>query len=420
MFAEQGLRMIAGLFVGLWVARYLGPEQFGIFSYSTAFVAIFAGIAKLGLDSILVRELVNHPEKANVYLGTAFWLKIFGAVTVFVIIATTTLLGNNDHTTNIYILIIASGIIFQSFEVIDFYFQSKVMAKCVSICKLTQLTLSSFLKVWFVLNGSDLLWFVIVSLIDQVSLALTLALAFHFNKTYNFYNKFDFKLATTTIRNSWPMILSGLAIALYMRLDQIMIQQILGNTEVGLYTAAIRLTEATYFIPVLVSTSLFPAIVSAKKISDNLYYKRLQQLFSLLVLISIVSSLGITLTSDWLIENLYGSSFKQASEVLILSAWSSVFVFLGVASGSWYTCENLQKLAFYRTLSGLILNVVLNIILIPSYGIKGAAIASLFSQAMAALFFDFFTKKTKMLFFMKFKAFYLKSLILNTGKLNVK
>ena len=151
MFGEQVLRMASGLLVGIWVARYLGPEQFGLFSYALAFVSIFSGLAKLGLDGIVVRDLVNHPHQRDVYLGTAFWLKFVGAFVMLGIVALATLFTSNDHTTNLYVFIISSGIIFQSFEVVDFYFQSKVLSKFVSICKITQLAVSSALKIYFVL-----------------------------------------------------------------------------------------------------------------------------------------------------------------------------------------------------------------------------------------------------------------------------
>ena len=209
MFGEQVLRIIAGLFVGIWVARYLGPKQFGMFSYVTAFVAIFSTIAKLGLDGIVVRDLVNDPLKSNAYLGTAFWLKLFGGLIALGVIVFATLLTSNDHTTNLYIFIIASGIIFQSFEVVDFYFQSRVLSKFVSLCKMTQLLLSSLLKIYFVLTGADLFWFVVVSFIDQLSLAVTLYIAYKYQKNDNFYHHFDLGVAKNFLKFSWPMIFSS-------------------------------------------------------------------------------------------------------------------------------------------------------------------------------------------------------------------
>lgn len=404
MFGEQILRMIAGVLVGIWVARYLGPEQFGIFSYAISFVALFGSVAKLGLDSIVVRDLVNTPDKRDRYLGTAFWLKIAGAVLSLGLVAFATQFTNNDTTTNLYIFIIASGIVFQAFEVVDFYFQSKVLSKFVSLCKITQLFLSSIIKVYFVLTNADLLWFVLVSVFDQITLALTLYLAYRYQKIGQFFCHFDQLTAKKLIKNSWPIILSGIVVMIYMRIDQIMIKEILGAKEVGVYSAAVRLSEVWYFIPVLICNSLFPAIVNAKKVSEELYYARLQHLYTFMIWMAIAIALPITFLSDWLVVFLYGPAYREAGGVLAIQVWAGIFVFLGVASGKWFISENLQMLSFWRVLSGVFVNVFLNIFLIPSYGIEGAAMATLLSQVMAAYLFDIFNKKTRGLFICKSKA----------------
>jgi O-antigen/teichoic acid export membrane protein len=401
LFGEQMLRMASGLLVGIWVARYLGPEQFGVFSYAIAFVAIFGSVAKLGLDGIVVRELVNEPQKRDIYLGTAFWLKLIGALAMLAIIAFATLFTSNDHTTNLYIFIIASGIIFQSFEVVDFYFQSKVLSKFVSLSKMAQLLLSSLLKIYFVLTGADLFWFVVVSLIDQFTLAVALYIAYTYQKLGSFYRHFDLRIAKKLLKNSWPLIFSSLVVMIYMRIDQVMIKEMLGAKEVGLYSAAVRLSEVWYFIPMVITSSLFPAIFSAKKVSKELYYTRLQRLYTFMVWAAIAIALPITFLSDWLVTLLYGEVYRDAGQVLMIHIWTNVFVYLGVASGSWFVSENLQRFSFYRTFSGAVINVVLNLFLIPIYGIAGAAIATLVAQVMAAFVFDVFTIKTRKTFFMK-------------------
>ncbi len=411
MFGEQILRMASGLLVGIWVARYLGPEQFGLFSYALAFVSIFSGLAKLGLDGIVVRDLVNHPHQRDVYLGTAFWLKFVGAFVMLGVVALATLFTSNDHTTNLYVFIIASGIIFQSFEVVDFYFQSKVLSKFVSICKITQLAVSSALKVYFVLTGADLIWFVVVTLADQFLLALTLFIAYRYQKLGSFYQYFDITLAKKLLKNSWPLILSGLAVALYMRIDQIMIKEMLGDKEAGIYSAAVRLSEVWYFIPVIITSSLFPAIVSAKKISEELYYTRLQRLYTLMVWIAIGIALPMTFLCGWLVALLYGEAYAGAAQVLMIHIWAGIFVFLGVASGSWFNNENLQQYSFYRTVLGALINIGLNLALIPRFGVVGAAIATVIAQSIAALFFDLYTTKTRIAFFMKIKTVYFAGLI---------
>ena len=411
MFGEQVLRILAGLFVGIYVARYLGPEQFGVYSYAMAFVALFGTIAKLGLDSIVVRDLVNHPEERDVYLGTAFWLKLIGALLTLSLLAIAVQFTGNDAMTNLYIFIIGSGLIFQSFDVVDSYFQSKVLSKYVSIAKLIQLALSSVLKLYFIFIQADLFWFVLVSLIDQITVALSLVFAYWRQKIGGFFWCFNVGTAKAMLRNSWPLILSGVAVMLYMRIDQIMIKEMLGEREVGLYSAAVRLSEAWYFVPAIITTSLFPAIVNAKKTSEDLYHARLQRLYTTLVWLAIAIAVLMTFLSDWLITLLYGEAYKDAGQVLIIHIWAGVFVSIGVASGSWFTSENLQRYAFYRTSLGAMINVIFNLLLIRNFGLIGAAIATVIAQSMAAFFFDILTKKTRVVFYMKLKTLYFANLI---------
>lgn len=401
MFAEQLLRMVAGLLVGIWVARYLGPEQFGIFSYAIAFASLFSSIAKLGLDGIVVRDLVREPEQRDRYLGTAFWLKLGGALIMLGAVALATQFTSSDHLTNLYVLIIASGAIFQSFEVVDFYFQSQVLSKFVSICKMTQLLISSILKLYFIFTGADLIWFVLVTLVDQFTLALSLYLAYRYQKLGSFYRHrhFDMKTARQLLKDSWPLIFSGLVVMIYMRIDQIMIKEMLGEREVGLYSAAVRLSEVWYFIPMIITASLFPSIVNAKKISEQLYYTRLRRLYTFMVWLAITIALPMTFLSDWLVTLLYGEAYREAGQVLTIHIWAGVFVFIGVASSKWFISEGLQKYLTINTVVGAIMNILLNLFLIPKYGVYGAAIATVISQAVASYFMNLIFQQTRLNFF---------------------
>lgn len=395
MFAEQVLRIIAGLFVGIYVARYLGPEQFGVYSYAVAFVALFGTIARLGLDGIVVRDLVNHPEEPHVYLGTAFWLKLIGALVTLVLLALAVQFTSNDATTNLYIFIIASGLIFQSFDVVDFHFQSKVLLKYVSISRLIQLALSSVLKLYFIFIQADLFWFVMVSLIDQISLALTLAISYWRQRIGSFFGRFDVETAMLMLSNSWPLILSGIAISLYMRIDQIMIKEMLGERDVGLYSAAVRLSEAWYFVPVIVATSLFPAILNAKKLNPKLYSERLRRLYAIMIYSAVGVALPVTFMAESIVVTLYGIHYQGAGLVLAIHIWAGIFVALGVVNGSWFLAENLQKLATLNTLIGAAVNVILNYFFIPIYGIAGVAFATFASYGVAAYVSLFLYKKTR-------------------------
>lgn len=406
LLGEQVLRLLVGLFVGIYVARYLGPEQFGVYSYALAFVALFAAIAKLGLDGIVVRDLVTHPERRDVYLGTAFWLKLTGASLALGMLGIAVQFTLNDATTNLYIFIIGSGLVFQSFEVVDFYFQSKVLSKYVAIAKMVQLVLSSILRLYLIFVRADLFWFVLVSVIDQISLALSLIFAYWRQKVGSFVWRFDMGIAATMLRNSWPLILSGIAVMTYMKIDQIMIKEMLGERDLGLYSAAVKLSEAWYFVPVIITASIFPAIVNAKKIDRGLYLERLQKLCTLMTWLAIVVALPMTFLADSVVGLLYGDHYLDAGSVLAIHIWGAVFVFLGVASGVFFTAENYTRKTFYRTVLGAISNVVLNLALIPRYGINGAAVATVLSQFIANFLYDFFDHSTRDVVIIKIRALF--------------
>jgi len=387
--------MFAGLLVGIWVARYLGPNQFGLFSYSIAFASIFSSIAKLGLDGVVVRDLVRYPSRRDLYMGTAFWLKLMGAGVMLAIMAFAVQLTSNDATTSLYIIIIASGTVFQSFEVVDFYFQSKVLSKFVSICKLVQLFISSLLKLYLIFANADLIWFVVVTLVDQITLSTAFCIAYRHQRVGGFYNSFDFEIGRKFLVNGWPLIISSFIIMIYMRIDQVMIKEMLGEKEVGLYSAASRVSEVWYFIPVLITNSLFPSIVNAKEKSIELYYLRLNKLYFLMFWMAVVIALPVTFFSKFIINIMYGEYYGDAANVLVVQIWAGIFVFIGVASSKWFISEGLQKYLTFNTMAGAILNVFLNLILIPKFGIVGSAIATIASQSVASYFMNLFFKDTR-------------------------
>lgn len=395
MLSEQVLRLISGLFVGIWVARFLGPEQFGVFNYVIAFVAVFSSIAKLGLDSIVVRNLVNEPDRRDAYLGTAFWLKISAALSTILFIAFATWLTNDNNTTRLYILIIASGMIFQSFEVIDFYFQSKVLSKFVSLCKVTQLFISSLLKIYFVLIGADLFWFVVVSLIDQVTLAIALYYAYRHQKIGNFYRSFDWSITKCLLKDSWPLIFSGVVLMVQARVDQLMIKDLLGNTELGYYSSALRLVEVFSFIPVILTTSLFPAIVNAKRISAALYESRMFNLYRLMMFLFLIIAIPMSVFGDQIITFLYKDAFAPAGPLLSIMVIRLFFTNFGVVRGAYLMTENLMTYSLVTMTIGTVVNVILNYYWIPRFHSTGAIWASLVSFMVTTFLIDFYYRKTR-------------------------
>lgn len=406
LLIEKIIRFLSALFLGIWMARLLGPEGFGQFSYIESYVALFMVFSTLGLDSIIIRELVRDQTKKHVLLGTTFMLKLIGAFVLIMLISLTFLFNNNTVETNSLILILSLGTIAQSFNVIDFYFQSQVLSKYVVCVKIFTILLSTVFKSFLLFHQASLFWIIVAFSLDFLMIGIGL-LYFYSRKVDSLRNwSFDLNLAKKLLKNSWPLILNGLMVSLYMKTDQVMVVNMLGEEANGQYAAAVRLSEVSYFLPTIIASSVFPAIIQAKKKSMQFYHKRLRQLFSLMTWISILLILPIVLFSDWIIQILYGSSYIEASSILKIHMWSFWFVALGVSSGYWYINEGLEKKAFLRTFFAALLNIILNWIFISEYGIIGVSVVTLISLSFSGLLFDLFFKKTRKLFLMKLSIFF--------------
>lgn len=406
LMGEKILRMFMGLFVGIWVARYLGPEQFGLLSYAQSFVFLFTAIATLGLDNIVVRELVRDGSRRDVLLGTSFALKLVGSLFILPFLWVAVQFTSNDGYTNVIIFITALATIFQSFNVIDFYYQSTVMSKYVALANTVCLMLSSLMKIILIINHAPLIAFAWMAVFDSVVLAVGLVY-FYLIKTKQKLTgwRFDSNIAKQLLKDSYPLIISGVMISLYMRIDQVMIKEMLDTSAVGQFAAAVRISEAWYFVPMALCNSLFPAIANAKKNDSQLYIDRLSKLYAIITWLGLAMGLFVSLFDYYIIDILYGNQYIEAVKVLNIHIWTGLFVGLGVASNIWLNIENLNHLAMQRTFLGLVTNIVLNFLLAKKYGVVGVAFATLLSQMMATLIFDWFNKKTREQFFLKLSSF---------------
>ena len=410
LLGERALRIAVSLFVGIYVARYLGPERFGLLSYALSFVGIFVALATLGLDEVVVRELIKTPEQREKILGSSFLLKLVGTLLMWAAILVAIPLTENDLQTNILIIIIAFGTVFQALNVIDLNFQAKVKSKYVVHAQFVQLIISSIVKIILVVNEAPLIWFASVYSLDVIVLAMGLVFAYLYNGDNIFSWKWSFETSKYLLHDSWPLIFAGVVISVYMKIDQVMIKEMLGAKEVGLYAAAVKLSEAWYFIPMAIASSLFPAIINAKVYQKEVYYQRLQKLYDLMVWIAIAIALPTTFLSTLVVEFLYGKEYLGSSSVLIIHIWTAVFVFLGVASSKYLLAENFIKKTFYRTFIGALLNIIMNYYLIGIIGIQGAAISTLVSHFFAAYFYDILDKDLRIMFIMKTKSLFFYSL----------
>ena len=410
LMVERILRMGVSLFVGIYVARYLGPERYGFLSYANSFVGIFLAFATLGLDEIVVRELVKSPEQREIILGSSFFLKLVGTLLMWMAILAAVPFTENDLKANILITIIAFGAVFQAFNVIDFNFQAKVKSKYVVHAQFVQLIVSSIVKIILVVNESPLIWFASVYCLDAIVLAGGLVFVYFYNGENIFCWKWSFETSKYLLHDSWPLILAGVVVSIYMKIDQVMIKEMLGAKEVGLYAAAVKLSEAWYFLPMAITSSLFPAIINAKIYQKEDYFQRLQKLYDLMVWIAVAIALPTAILSPWIVELLYGNEYLESSSVLIIHIWSGIFVFLGVASSKYLLAENYIKKTFYRTFVGALLNIIMNYYLIGIMGIEGAALSTFASHFFAAYFYDILDKDLRKMFILKTKSLFLYSL----------
>lgn len=412
LFFDKLFRIGVGLFVGVWVARYLGPEQFGQLNYVIAFVGLFGSIAGLGLNGIVVRDIITNPEKTNTTMGTAFILLVLAALFSIVLsVVTIAWLRPNDNTTLLMVTLLSFGLLFRSSEVTAYWFESQLQSRYTILVENSIFLVMATLKISMIINKAPLILFVWISLIEAILVSIGLIAIYH-RKTKQLINwNISIARAKAILSESWPLALSGITIMIYMRIDQIMLGEMIGNDAVGIYSAATKISEMWYFVPMAIVTSLFPSIISAKAKDEKTYNNYMQKIYSILFITSFVIALIIQISSDWIIRNIYGGNFQGAAELLKIHIWTGIFVSMGIASSNWYLSEGLQKLAFYRTLLGAVVNITGNYIFIPLYGATGAALSTLISQISAAYLFDLTHSKTRVAFVMKSASFLLAGLI---------
>ena len=384
LLGERILRMAISLFVGIYVARYLGPERYGLLSYALSFVWLFSSLASFGLDDILVRELVKIPDQRQNLIGTVFWLKLFGTLVMGTAIATVMQFKTEDQQTYWLIAIITFGFIFQATNVVELYFQAQVQSKFTVRAQVVQLFITSIFKIFLVFSEAELVWFALALMLDQALVALLFLILYRWKVERFPFFYLNWGKTKLLIKDAWPLIFSGVMISVYMKIDQVMLKEMLNAKAVGVYAAAVKLCEAWYFVPTVFTASLFPAIISAKQKNEELYKNRLQKLYDLMVWGSLGVALITTFSADKVIIILYGVEFNGAANVLRIYIWAGVFTFLGVASFKWLIAENLQHISFYLYAIGSIVNIVCNWFLIPIYGISGAAFATFISYGIAS------------------------------------
>ncbi len=402
LFVDKILRMGVGFFVGVWVVRYLGPERYGALNFALAFVALFSVLANLGLEGIVVRDIVHDPSHRDETLASAFAMRLIGGgVTLILAVAMIAVIRPKESIYWWLVGIAATATIFQALDVIDYWYQAEVKSKYTVYARNAAFLIIALLKIILLVTHAPLVAFAWAGFIEIALASLALLFVYRSQGQSLKPQMATISMAKRLLRQSWPLVVSSLFVVILMRIDQVMLGQMRGAKDVGIFSAALALSEIWYFVPMAITSSVFPAMVHAWKTDATLFYLRLKQLYLLMVWLSLAVAVPLTLFSGKFVAMIYGSEYRSSAVVLSIHCWAGIFLFLGVVSNMWYLLENLNRYTLYRCIVGATVNVVLNLVLIPAFGAKGAAISTLVAQAMASYLFDLVNKRTRILFSLK-------------------
>ncbi len=387
MFFGQMFSLIVSFFIGAWIARYLGPENYGVLSYALAFSGVFSFIASFGIDGILSRELIKTPGNRDLLLGSSFFLKLVGGFIALVLCIVGTFLFQISLVARSLIILYSFNFVLQSINVIQIYFQTEVKSKYNVGSQMVAMIITSILKISIIVLNKGVIWIMLIYFLDSIWLGIGFIITYKKVglKLRNW--KFNQHIVINLLKNSWPLMLAIAAGSIYLRIDQIMVGALLGNYKVGIYAAGVKISEVLYFIPGVICGSLFPAIVNAKKTSIQIYKHRLKNFYILMTVIPIALAIPITFFARPIIYTLFGSGYLESVNILRVYVWSSVGLYLGQAMSQYLISENSVKVVFLLNFLAMVANIILNFLFIPAFGILGSAWATLISYLVMPITF---------------------------------
>ncbi len=402
LIANRLASLIIGIIVSALIARYFGPETYGEFTYAQSIIALFSVLSSLGLETLTVKSLIEKKESENTIIFTSFILRLIGGVILTILaIVLIYIVNPNNSLSLILISILSVQMIFKSFEVIEYWIQAHHLAKKSSILRLLIYCIVASMKILVVIFKGNIIHFALLFIIDALLIGIGFYLIYEKNKTDKEKYRFNFPYASYILKQSWYLILAGLMITMYSRIDQLMLGNMFPTKqEVGVYSIAVNIANMWYFIPTAIIISYKPLIMS-----DKNFLKYTKDLYVVVTWIGIFIAILFTIFSDLIILSLYGYEYRMASQILSIIIWGSVFAMIGTARSLWLLKMNLQKFTLYYTFIGLITNIILNLVLIPSYSGIGAAYATLVSQFVVVIVALLPFKKTRVSSIMIFESF---------------
>jgi O-antigen/teichoic acid export membrane protein len=380
LFVDQLVRMAAGLLVGVWIARYLGPEQYGWLNYAAAVIGTIGVLTSLGLNAVVVREIAREPAAAGVWMGAAFLLKSLGGAVGFLLcVGAAWLQPAAMSATRPLIVIVGLGLFFQGLDIYDLFFQAKGTSRISAWVRIVACVLANLLKVGLILGNASL---AALAATATVELAISGAGWIFAGRTTGHplgSLRVERARVLTLLRESWPLALSGLALYVQAYADQLVIGIFLGGVELGEYSAALRLVAVFGFVPMVLQTVAAPEITRAKRDDERLYRRRLHNFYRLMFVMFVLTAVPLIIFGPWVVTRLFGASYVGAAALLPLLAFRLFFSNLGVARSVFITNEGLFHFALLTAIVGALVNLLFNVWWVPQWGARGAILASFVS-----------------------------------------
>lgn len=381
LIADKIARIGLGLIVWIWLARHFGPEAFGLWNFAIAFTAIFAVIGNLGLDNVVVHELLREPSRRDTILGTAFRMRVAASgLAATASIAALLLLRPGEWLAVSLVASNAIALIFQSTQVVDQYFQSRELNRRSVIAANTAFLGMTAVRLLLLHFDAPLEYFAVSLTAEAALVALLLVASYNRSGIQVSWWHFDPQTAWRLAREGWPLLLSGLTVMIYMRLDQVMLAALSGDAAVGQFSAALRLAEVWYFIPAAIVSAAFPTLIKRKNSGQEAYERHLQFLYDCMAWLGVAVAMTVIPLAPHAISLIYGPDFALTSDILKVQIWAGIAVAMSYVHGRWLLVEGLQRYGLLYTALAACTNIALNLILIPRYGALGAAWSTLAAQ----------------------------------------
>ena len=382
-------RMFVGVIVLGAMGRYLGPEQFGVLNYAIALTAIFGVFATLGMDGIVIREMVSRPDQTPQILGTAFGLRLVGALVAMLLVYLAAAATRDAGQATMLALIVSLSFLPGSLEVMELWFQKNIQAKHTAVARVIATLLVSAARLALVYYKAPLEYFAVMQGVDVLCGGLALAIAFKARGQHVTAWRFDRPLAKGLLRDSWPLIASGFLIAIYMRIEQVLVKNILGDYAVGIYYSAVRITDLWGFVPSALLTTIYPILVAKRRDAPETYHLRLQTVFDLLTGLGYVIAIGMTVLGPFLIPLIFGEKYRAAIPILIIQAWIAPMTCSALTRAQIMLLDNRTNYYTPIALIGIAINIPLAIWLMGLTGAKGAAFSVLITSACSGFLTSF-------------------------------